>query len=42
MDIATPAGMLIGMVLLIVSIVMGGGASGVMAFINIPLSLIHI
>ncbi len=36
MDIATPAGMLLGLVLLIVAIIMGGGASGVTAFINIP------
>lgn len=40
MDIATPAGMMIGMVLLIVSIVMAGGASGVTAFINIPSMMI--
>lgn len=36
MDIATPAGMMLGMVLLIVAIVMAGGASGISAFINIP------
>ena len=36
MDIATPAGMLGGMFLLIMAIVIGGGVSGVVAFINIP------
>ncbi len=36
MDIATPGGMLIGFVLLLIAIIMGGGASGIVAFINIP------
>ncbi len=36
MDIATPAGMLIGLVLLIVAVILGAGASGIVAFINIP------
>ena len=40
MDIATPAGLLIGFVLLIVSVIMGGGASGITAFINIPSMMI--
>ncbi|MGQ3685461.1 MAG: motility protein A [Candidatus Loosdrechtia sp.] len=40
MDIATPAGLLIGFVLLIISIVLGGGFSGVIAFLNIPSILI--
>ena len=36
MDIATPAGILIGALLLIVSIILGGGMSGMAGFINIP------
>ena len=36
MDIATPAGMLIGMVLIIISIVLAGGVSGIKSFIDIP------
>ena len=40
MDIATPAGLLIGFVLLIISVIMGGGASGIAAFINIPSMMI--
>ena len=36
MDIATPAGLLIGFVLLIISVILGGGASGITAFINVP------
>ena len=40
MDIATPAGLLIGFVLLVVSVIMGGGASGITAFINIPSMMI--
>ena len=36
MDIATPAGILIGALLLIVSIILGGGMSGIAGFINIP------
>ncbi len=36
MDIATPAGILIGALLLIVSIILGGGVSGIAGFINIP------
>ncbi len=40
MDIATPGGMLIGFVLLIVAIIIGGGASGIGAFINIPSMMI--
>ena len=36
MDIATPAGILIGALLLIVSIILGGGMSGLAGFINIP------
>ncbi len=36
MDIATPAGLLIGFVLLIIAVIIGGGASGIVAFINIP------
>lgn len=42
MDIATPAGMLIGAVLLIVSIILGGGMSGIIGFINIPSVMIVI
>ncbi|MHC4182157.1 MAG: motility protein A [Planctomycetota bacterium] len=42
MDIATPGGMLIGLVLLIVAIMIGGGASGIGAFINIPSMMIVI
>ncbi len=40
MDIATPGGMLIGFVLLILAILIGGGTSGVGAFLNIPSVLI--
>jgi chemotaxis protein MotA len=40
MDIATPGGMLIGFVLLILAILLGGGTSGLGAFINIPSMLI--
>ncbi len=40
MDIATPAGMLLGMLLLIVSVVMAGGVSGIMSFIDIPSGMI--
>jgi chemotaxis protein MotA len=40
MDIATPAGLLIGFVLLIIAIIIGGGASGIVAFINIPSMMI--
>lgn len=40
MDIATPAGLLIGFVLLIISVIMGGGVSGIAAFINIPSMMI--
>jgi len=40
MDIATPAGMLLGMVLLIVSIVLAGGMSGIGSFIDIPSGMI--
>ena len=40
MDIATPGGMLIGFVLLVVAILLGGGTSGLGAFINIPSMLI--
>ena len=40
MDIATPAGLLIGFVLLIISVIIGGGASGIVAFINIPSMMI--
>ncbi|MFQ5962958.1 MAG: motility protein A [Candidatus Scalinduaceae bacterium] len=40
MDVATPAGMLIGFVLLIMGIILGGGVSGISAFINIPSLLI--
>ncbi len=36
MDIATPAGILIGALLLIVSIILGGGMAGIAGFINIP------
>lgn len=36
MDIATPAGLLIGFILLIISVILGGGVSGIAAFINIP------
>ncbi len=36
MDIATPAGIIIGALLLIVSIILGGGMSGIAGFINIP------
>jgi len=36
MDIATPAGLLVGFVLLIISVIIGGGASGITAFINVP------
>ncbi len=42
MDIATPAGLLIGFVLLIISVIMGGGVSGIAAFINIPSMMIVI
>ncbi len=42
MDIATPAGMLIGAFLLIVSIILGGGMSGMVGFINIPSIMIVI
>ena len=42
MDIATPAGMLIGAFLLIVSIILGGGVSGIIGFINIPSIMIVI
>ncbi len=42
MDIATPAGMLIGALLLIVSIILGGGVSGIVGFINIPSIMIVI
>jgi chemotaxis protein MotA len=40
MDIATPGGMLIGFVLLVLAVIMGGGASGIAAFINIPSMMI--
>ncbi len=40
MDIATPGGMLIGFVLLLLAILIGGGTSGVGAFLNIPSVLI--
>ncbi len=40
MDIATPAGLLIGFVLLIISVIIGGGASGIVAFINVPSMMI--
>ncbi len=40
MDIATPGGMLIGFVLLILAIFIGGGTSGMGAFLNIPSVLI--
>jgi chemotaxis protein MotA len=40
MDIATPGGMLIGLVLLVVAVILGGGVSGMAAFINIPSMLI--
>jgi chemotaxis protein MotA len=40
MDIATPAGLLIGFILLIIAIILGGGVSGVIAFMNIPSLLI--
>jgi len=40
MDIATPGGMLIGFVLLILAILIGGGTSGIGAFLNIPSVLI--
>lgn len=40
MDIATPAGLLIGFVLLIIAVIIGGGASGIVAFINIPSMMI--
>lgn len=36
MDIATPAGIFAGIFLLIMAIVIGGGVSGVVAFINVP------
>ena len=42
MDIATPAGILIGALLLIVSIILGGGMSGITGFINIPSIMIVI
>ena len=42
MDIATPAGMMLGMILLIISIVLAGGASGIASFINIPSLMIVI
>ena len=42
MDIATPAGILIGALLLIVSIILGGGMSGIAGFINIPSIMIVI
>ena len=40
MDIANPAGMLGGLFLLLMAIVIGGGVSGVVAFINVPSMLI--
>ncbi len=42
MDIATPAGILIGALLLIVSIILGGGISGIIGFVNIPSIMIVI
>ncbi len=36
MDIATPAGVLAGFVLIVLANVMGGGVSGISSFINIP------
>ncbi len=42
MDIATPAGVLIGALLMIVSIILGGGVSGIAGFINIPSVMIVI
>ena len=42
MDIATPAGILIGAFLLIISIILGGGMSGIAGFINIPSIMIVI
>ncbi len=40
MDIATPAGVLAGLVLIALAIVMGGGVSGISSFMNIPSVLI--
>lgn len=40
MDIATPAGLFAGMVLLIIAIILGGGPSGITAFINVPSMMI--
>lgn len=40
MDIATPAGLLIGFVLLIIAVIIGGGVSGIAAFINVPSMMI--
>jgi len=40
MDIATPAGILAGMFLLIMAIIIGGGVSGIVGFIHIPSMMI--